>query len=480
MRAPRSIASELPVKPLFDRRALGFVAHNDGYFRYILDGLPAAIYATDADGKLTYFNQAATELWGYRPELGKAEWCGSWKLYWPDGTELAHAECPMARAIKERRAVRGMEAIAERPDGTRVPFIPYPTPLFDNLGNLVGAVNMLVDITDRKRTEEFMQHMAAVVESSDDAIVTKDLNGVIKSWNRGAEQLFGYTADEVIGKPITILVPEDRPDEEPGILARLRRGERIEHYETIRRRKDGTLINISLTVSPVKNPAGVVIGASKVARDITERRRAHEQQQLLLREMNHRIKNLFTLFSGIVTLSERSATTPQALASAVRARLGALDRAQSVVLGASEAGGGTKPTSLHALIRAILSPHDGQTDEGSARIVISGADVALTGGVVTSFALLLHEFATNAAKYGALSSSAGYVDIACLEDRELFLLTWAEHRGPPVEHSEGREGFGTLLERGTVRSHLGGEITRDWKPEGVVIRLSVPRDRIEG
>jgi PAS domain S-box-containing protein len=131
-------------------------------FRELLDALPAAVYTTDAAGRITYYNEAAADLWGDRPALGSSEWCGSWKLFWPDGTPLPHDECPMAVALKEDRAVRGMEAAAERPDGTRVPFIPYPTPIHDETGKLVGAVNMLVDITDRKRAEE--QHNLLVRE----------------------------------------------------------------------------------------------------------------------------------------------------------------------------------------------------------------------------------------------------------------------------------------------------------------------------
>jgi PAS domain S-box-containing protein len=135
-------------------RAHGALRERDRRFRELLDSLPAAVYTTDAAGRITYFNEAAVELWGHRPMLGSSEWCGSWKLFWPDGTPLRHDECPMAVALKEDRIVRGIEAACERPDGTRVPFIPYPTPLHDESGQLVGAVNMLVDITERKRTEE--------------------------------------------------------------------------------------------------------------------------------------------------------------------------------------------------------------------------------------------------------------------------------------------------------------------------------------
>ena len=197
----------------------------------------------------------------------------------------------MALALKQKRPIRGMEAIAERPDGTRIPFIPYPTPLIDAAGELIGGVNMLVDITDRKRAEEVQQRFAAIIEFSDDAILSKNLDGIIASWNPGAERLFGYKAEEIIGKSVTLLIPAERHNEEPEIIGRIRRGERIEHYETVRLRKDGSLIDISLSVSPVKDSQGKVIGASKIARDITERKQAQARQEVLTRELHHRTKN---------------------------------------------------------------------------------------------------------------------------------------------------------------------------------------------
>jgi PAS domain S-box-containing protein len=453
----------------------------------LLQALPVAVYTTDAAGHITFYNEAAADLWGVRPELGKSEFCGSWKLYWPDGTPLPHHECPMALTLKEKRPIRGMEAIAERPDGTRVPFIPFPTPLFDASGALIGAVNTLVDITERDETERRIREsearyrgIAAIVESSEDAVLTKDLNGVITSWNHGAERLFGYTAEETIGKPVTLLIPAERHDEEPTILGRIRRGEPIDHYETVRQRKDGSTVDISLTVSPVRNPEGRIIGASKIARDITERKQAEEHQRLLLREMDHRVKNLFALASGVVALSARSATTPEELSSAVRNRLAALARAHALTLPAMSDGGRRiqQSTTLHALIRTILSPYEGRTDGDRARAAISGPDIRLAGGLVTTFALLLHEFATNAAKYGALSTPAGHIDIACSEDDSQFALTWQERGGPRIDSHADSEGFGTMLARATVKDQLRGEILRDWQPEGLVIRLSVAKDRI--
>lgn len=256
--------------------------------RELLDALPAAIYTTDAAGRLTYYNSAAVQLAGRTPEIGSDEWCVTWRLYRPDGTPLPHDECPMAVALKTGRPVRGVEAVAERPDGTLIPFMPYPTPLHDAAGNVVGAVNMLVDLTERSQAEQARQLLASIVESSDDAIVSKDLNGVIDSWNPGAERLFGYTADEVVGKSVTNLFPLDLQNEESAILERIRLGEQIEHYETVRCRKDGSLVDISLTVSPLRNAAGKVTGVSKIARNISTRKQAEHERLLALQDEERR------------------------------------------------------------------------------------------------------------------------------------------------------------------------------------------------
>jgi len=245
----------------------------DQRWREMLDAIPIAVYATDADGRLTYFNQAAVALSGRVPELGSDQWCVTWKIFLPDGTELPHDRCPMALVLKGCEAPAGGEYIAERPDGTRFWFTPHPRVLRDSQGRITGGLNVLLDITDRKRAERSDLLLSAIVNSSDDAIISKDLNGIITSWNMSAQRLFGYTTEETVGRSITMLIPPDRLDEEPQILARLRHGERVDHFETIRRRKDGRLLDISLTISPVKDANGNIIGASKIARDITERKR---------------------------------------------------------------------------------------------------------------------------------------------------------------------------------------------------------------
>jgi len=246
-------------------------------FREMMDSLPAAVYTTDTEGRITHFNSACVELSGRTPAPGSDHWCVSWKLYRPDGTPLSHDECPMAIALKEGRAVRDQMIIVERPDGTRASIMPYPTPLRDRQGKIVGGINMLLDVTRSNEAEIASRRLAAIVESSDDAIISKTLEGIITSWNRGAEKIFGYTPAEVIGRHISLIIPLERRAEEDEVLAHLRRGEKIDHFETERQTKDGRRLNISLTISPVKDSAGRVIGASKVARDITERKRAEEQ-----------------------------------------------------------------------------------------------------------------------------------------------------------------------------------------------------------
>ena len=274
----------------------------------LLDALPAAIYTTDAAGRITSFNQAAVEFSGRTPEIGSDQWCVTWRLYWPDGRPMGHGECPMAIALKEDRPIRGGEAIAERPDGTRVPFMAYPTPLHDASGRLVGAVNMLVDLTAAKEVEEARGRLNEMLEQhveertrqlteaitrlreserrfrlfvdgvTDYAIYMLDTDGVITNWNAGAERIKGYRVDEIIGQHFSVFyTPKDREDGLPqrALMTAARDG-RLE-AEGWRIRKDGTRFWANVVIDAVRDDTGVLIGFAKITRDMTERRAVDEQ-----------------------------------------------------------------------------------------------------------------------------------------------------------------------------------------------------------
>jgi PAS domain S-box-containing protein len=244
-------------------------------FLPIAHELPIAVYITDVDGFVVYHNAAAAALWGHDPRPREVRWCGFHALFSRDCTPLAREASPMAQVSSNGFGAAAGEIIAQRLDGKRYTFVPHSKALTDANGCVMGAV---LDVTDRDRSEEETQRLAAIVESSDDAIISKQLDGTITSWNGAAERLFGYTADEIIGGSVMMLIPEERHDEETEIIGRIRSGERVEHFETQRRHKSGKLINISLTVSPIKRSSdGMIVGASKIARDITQKKQAEEQ-----------------------------------------------------------------------------------------------------------------------------------------------------------------------------------------------------------
>lgn len=443
------------------------IRENERNLRDLLEALPAAVYTTDADGRITFFNRAAVEMAGRVPTLGD-EWCVTWRLFRTDGTFLPHDQCPMAVAIKEDRPIRGEEAVAERPDGTRVPFIPYPTPLHDGEGRLTGAINMLVDISDRKKAEEFAERLAAIVTFSDDAIVSKNTQGIIQTWNKGAERLFGYTAADVVGKPITILIPPERQDEEPEILARICRGEHIEHYETVRIKKDGSLIDVSLTVSPLKDGKGQVIGASKIARDITEKRQEERRHLLLINELNHRVKNTLATVQSLASQTFRGERDSRAFRQ-FENRLVALARAHDLLTQESWQGADLLEI-LNRALQAVCPDRERQLE-------VSGPPCRLNPKLALSLSMAFHELATNATKHGALSVDAGKVAIDWNiegggEDKWLH-LTWRELHGPSVTAPEKR-GFGSRLLEQALARELNAQVLLSFTESGVNFSLTAP------
>ena len=309
--------------------------------------------------------------------------------------------------------------------------------------------------------------MAAIVESSDDAIISKGLDGIIRSWNHGAERIFGYSAEEAVGRHVSILIPADRLDEEPGIIGRIRQGERVDHYETIRQRKDGSLLNISLTISPVKNASGQIIGASKIARDITDRKRAQETRELLLHEIKHRVKNTLGTVQAIAAQTFRDG--PKTERDAFGGRLRALSNAHDLLTQQD-----WDQVSMLDMIQRALAPFQ---ENRTARFEVSGADAVLSANQALLLAMAIHELATNAVKYGALSNATGTVDAQLAdprgrrESRTLKALEWREQGGPEVGPPT-RKGFGsTLIERALQQEQ--GRSGFDYRPEGVVCTLEM-------
>ena len=314
------------------------------------------------------------------------------------------------------------------------------------------------------------ERLAAIVESSSDAIIGKDLDGIIQSWNAGAERIFGYTAAEAIGKSITLVIPPDLHDQEPVILARIANGERIDRFETIRQRKDGSQFHVSLTISPIRDRRGKIVGASKIGRDISDLRLAQERQELLLREMNHRVKNLFAVANGVVALSARSAKSAGELATMVQSRLSALSRAHELIL-PRHGGDATRASDLRELVQLVLAPYA----HADHRIAVAGPDLQCGSSMSTALALLMHEFATNSVKYGALADSLGQLIVTWELISEIVALTWKE-KAATVPSQESTPGFGSFLVEATVRT-IGAKIDRTWTDQGLSIIIKIPLNR---
>ena len=236
-----------------------------------------AIISKSLDGTITSWNRAAERIFGYT----EAEAVGQ-SIHLIVPPELHEAEEEVLRQVRLGQGVDHYETVRLRKDGTRVDVSLTISPIISADGEVVGASTIARDVGDRRQLERDAQHFAAIVASSDDAIASKDLNGIVASWNGAAERMFGYSASEMVGQSIRKIIPDDRQQEEDNVLSRIRRGERVEHFETVRLRKDGSLVSVSLTVSPIRGPDGSILGASKIARDIGDRKRAENERQRLL------------------------------------------------------------------------------------------------------------------------------------------------------------------------------------------------------
>jgi PAS domain S-box-containing protein len=454
------------------------------------DVLDAAISLMSADmGSMQQFIPERDELRLLASRGFHAESEAFWKYVRVDST----CSCGIALSSGARTVLPDIETCdppmgaddldASRRSGIRA---VQSTPLISRSGQLLGMISthwhephrptelalrtfdvlarQAADLIDRARIEEDNRWLAAIIESSNDAIISTNLDGLITSWNKSAERIYGYLAEEAIGKSNLILVPPERHEEEQALLARIRRGERIDHYETVRRRKDGSPIDVSLTISPVRDLGGGIVGASKIARDISERKRTEAHIAILAREAEHRAKNILATVQAAVHLSRSD--TPEGLKRTIEGRIQALANVHKLFVETHWVG-----ADVRNIVTQELFPYG---REGDGRAKIEGPKLVVEPSVAQAIAVTVHELSTNAAKYGALSVATGCVQIewSRLPD-DRFLLRWTESEGPSVEVPSSR-GFGMRVMESMIAAQPRGQISFMWPPRGLICEIIMP------
>ena len=341
----------------------------------------------------------------------------------------------------------------------------------------LASINGLIDITAEARLDITAEaRLAAIVDSSFDAIISKDLNSVITSWNGAAQRMFGYTVEEAVGRSVLMLIPDHLRDEEADIIGRVRNGEMVASYETIRRRKDGGIIAVSLTVSPIRNGSGEIMGASKIARDITATKESERRIRLLLREVNHRVKNQFAVILSMIRETSKRSTEPREFEDLIRSRIMALSRSHDLLVNSEWAG-----ASLFDLIQEQLKPfgHEGQ-------VSLSGPLLTLQPNAVQNLGMAFHELGTNSSKYGALAGGVGRLEITwqiatgASGKREIHLV-WDETMPVRAEERPGdstRKGFGTIVLQRVTPQSLNGSAIVERSPGHVSWSLTAPLESI--
>ena len=277
-----------------NRRNADQTTGTEHHFEALLEAMPVAVYTTDPTGRLTFYNQAAAELWGHRPTLGDTSWCGSWRLYWSDGTPLPHDQCPMAIALREQRPVRGMEAIAERPDGTRVPFIPFPTPLHDASGTLIGAINTLVDVSERQQSalmlRERDEHYRHIVELNPHVLWIANANGQVVDIGQRWVMRTGLDSRFALGDGwLSICHPDDLAGLRRAVRRSVATGQSFSVEHRIRT-AEGDYLWVHSRASPRRNTHGQIIFWYGSTEDIDARVRAELRRNQLEIELRHAMR----------------------------------------------------------------------------------------------------------------------------------------------------------------------------------------------
>lgn len=333
----------------------------------IISSSDDAIVSKDLNGIVSSWNEGARRIFGYEPE----EMIGQpvLKLI-PE--ELHHEEDFILGKIRAGERVEHFESIRMRKNGERFPISVTISPVKDATGKVIGASKIARDISERRRADESRFHLAAIVDSADDAIISKDLNGIIRTWNRGAERLFGYTEAEMVGQPILCLIPEHLRHEEDEILRKLRANERIEHYETTRVGKDGVLHEVSITISPILNSRGEVVGGSKIARDISNQKKvermAMQAEKIaatgrMAAAVAHEINNPLSSVLNLIYLARQPESSKQEVAEYLKTAEAELERVSHIArqtLGYYRDTRRPSEVYLHDLMETVLTVYKGK------------------------------------------------------------------------------------------------------------------------
>ncbi|MBB3656687.1 PAS domain S-box-containing protein [Rhizobium sp. BK650] len=436
-------------------RSEAALRENEQRLQAIFAQSAAGIAQADLGGRILSVNQRLCELVGYSAE----ELVG---MTIEDITfEEDRAETlRLYRRMVETGESFDIEKRYVRKDGELVWAANSVFPIRNETGRINQAAAIIVDIAERKRVREVEAHLASMIASSNDAIMGIDLDMRITSWNAAAKKLYGYDEAEVIGQSVLMLVPDDRKHEEPAILRRIAAGLIVEPYETVRVRKDGGLVDVLLSVSPIFDSAGHAVGASKIAHDISARKEAERLQAMLVGELNHRVKNVLATVSAVARQTFGRSEANQADVETFGARLASLGRAHDLLT-----HGGWQKADLRSVVEQALSPF------ASEKFEVRGGPVLLPAKTVVAFSLALHELATNAAKYGALSVPDGRVSIAWEQDGSGLRFRWMERGGPTVR-PPARKGFGSLLIERLLASELNGQSVISYNADGVVCEIS--------
>jgi PAS domain S-box-containing protein len=441
----------------------------------LLGALPAAIYTTDKAGRVTYCNPAAVELWGASPEPGKDKWSDLCRLRYPDGSVMPLDDYPAQICLTQGRAVRDREAILERPDGTRVPIIPCPAPLLDEQGAVAGFVSMKLDISERKRAELALAERnlqlslagkAALVGSfaydvDTDKIQMSEGYAAIHGFPDGTTEI--KRSDWLAG-----VHPEDRVrvEELRSRVFRHRWDEYSADYRIVCSSGEARWIEARCFVSYYGDgrPQRVV----GVNIDATERKRTEEHQHTLLAELDHRVKNVLATVSAIITQAQKTDSSLADFVIALDARIKSLGRTHELLSHSRWHG-----VSLEEIVRRELAPYT------AGNVAIGGTRTTLKADAAQALAMVLHELATNAAKYGAFSKQGGQLSLRWRWLRNgshgRLVIEWQELGGPPVL-APSQSGYGTSIVRELIPFELGGTVDLDFAPDGLRCRLEIPAD----